>query len=69
MMGAVSLNNVLQELDDIKSKTIPEDFSQRFFRRQADKIKPLWSVILTYEVLPRFNIIAFSRARNKMAGP
>ncbi|KAK7453513.1 hypothetical protein VKT23_011792 [Stygiomarasmius scandens] len=43
MMGAVSLNNVLQELDDIKSKTIPEDFSQRFFRRQADKIKPLWA--------------------------
>ncbi|THU97258.1 hypothetical protein K435DRAFT_857772 [Dendrothele bispora CBS 962.96] len=41
MMGAVSLNTVLQELHT--SKKIPEDFSQRFFNIQAGKLKPLWA--------------------------
>ncbi|THU97261.1 hypothetical protein K435DRAFT_69481 [Dendrothele bispora CBS 962.96] len=41
MMGAVSLNNVLQELH--MSKTIPEDFSRRFFKDQAGKLAPLWT--------------------------
>ncbi|THV03384.1 hypothetical protein K435DRAFT_852044 [Dendrothele bispora CBS 962.96] len=40
MMGAVSLNNILQDLH--MSRTIPEDFSRRFFNDQAGKLKPLW---------------------------
>ncbi|THU91061.1 hypothetical protein K435DRAFT_727686 [Dendrothele bispora CBS 962.96] len=40
MMGAVSLNNILQEFN--MSRTIPEDFSRRFFNDQAGKLKPLW---------------------------
>ncbi|KAF5344483.1 hypothetical protein D9758_014135 [Tetrapyrgos nigripes] len=39
MMGAVALNNVLQ---DVHTKSLPHDFSRRFFRSQADKISPLW---------------------------
>ncbi|KAK7453512.1 hypothetical protein VKT23_011791 [Stygiomarasmius scandens] len=38
MMGAVSLNNVLEV-----GKSIPRDFSRRFFHAQADKIAPVWA--------------------------
>ncbi|THU91062.1 hypothetical protein K435DRAFT_841195 [Dendrothele bispora CBS 962.96] len=41
MMGAVSLNNILQEFN--MSRTIPENFSRRFFNDQAGKLKPLWT--------------------------
>ncbi|THU91057.1 hypothetical protein K435DRAFT_863771 [Dendrothele bispora CBS 962.96] len=41
MMGAVSLNNILQEFH--MSRIIPEDFSRRFFNDQAGKLKPLWA--------------------------
>ncbi|KAF5358627.1 hypothetical protein D9758_007741 [Tetrapyrgos nigripes] len=42
MMGAVALNNVLQDLYMNNVNGIRADFSQRVFRNQADKIAPLW---------------------------
>ncbi|KAK0466726.1 uncharacterized protein EV420DRAFT_644063 [Desarmillaria tabescens] len=38
MYGAICLNRLLQ---DVQS-SIPEDFSQRYFRMHAAKIEPLW---------------------------
>ncbi|KAK0501788.1 hypothetical protein EDD18DRAFT_1347857 [Armillaria luteobubalina] len=39
MYGAICLNQLLQTIQS----SIPEDFSQKYFRMQAAKIEPLWS--------------------------
>ncbi|KAK7453568.1 hypothetical protein VKT23_011845 [Stygiomarasmius scandens] len=43
VMGVAALNTLLYGLEKNEIRGIPEDFSKRFFRVQADKIKPIWT--------------------------
>ncbi len=47
MYGAICLNQLLQTVQS----SIPKDFSQKYFRMHAAKIKPLWYILVILQNL------------------